>query len=242
MDGTSGMTSAKPLENQVILVTGASNGLGRVAALVLAAAGATTVLIGRKIPRLENVYDEILASGGPQPAIYPLDLAGASEADYAEMAERIAAQLGRIDGVFHAAAELGALKPFGDIEGQSWQRLIHVNLSAPAFLTQALLPYLQASKSARIIFVDDAATGDGKAFWGAYGIAKAGLRALAKTLDAEMSSFGVQARMYAPGPIRTAIRLRAYPGERPDLLDFPESKGTEILALFTEASTPPQPT
>lgn len=228
------MTPAKPLSGQVILITGASGGLGRAAALALGNAGATLVLIGRKIPRLENVYDEIVAAGGAQPAIYPLDFAGASEADYLEMANRIAEQLGNIHGVFHAAAELGALKPFGDIDGSHWQRLLHINLTAPAFLTQALLPFLKATGSGRIVFIDDASTGDGKAFWGAYGVAKAGLRSLTKSLDAEMSSFGVRVVIYAPGPIRSAIRLRAYPGERPDLLDLPETKATELVQLFTD--------
>lgn len=224
--------STFPLENRTILVTGASGGLGRAAALALAKAGATTILLARKIPRLENVYDEILAQGSPTPAIYPLDLAGASEADYAEMAERVVASLGGLHGIFHGAAELGALRPFRDVESSVWQRLIHVNLTAPVFLTQALLPTLQASGQGRVVFVDDTATGEGKAFWGAYGVAKAGLRSFSRSLDAEMSGLGIRSCCYAPGPIRSSIRLRAYPGERPDLLDLPESRGDDLVKLF----------
>jgi NAD(P)-dependent dehydrogenase (short-subunit alcohol dehydrogenase family) len=224
--------STLSLENRIILVTGASGGLGQAAALALAKAGATTVLLGRKIPRLENVYDAIVAQGSPTPALYPLDLAGASEADYAEMAERVVESLGGLHGIFHGAAELGALRPFRDIEGSVWQRQIHVNLTAPIFLTQAFLPALQASGEGRIVFVDDTATGDGKAFWGAYGVAKAGLRSFAQSLNAEMGGLGIHSCCYAPGPIRSAIRLRAYPGERPDLLDLPESRGDELVRLF----------
>lgn len=224
--------STFPLENRTILVTGASGGLGRAAALALAKAGATTILLARKIPRLENVYDEILAQGSPTPAIYPLDLAGASEADYAEMGERVVASLGGLHGIFHGAAELGALRPFRDVESSVWQRLIHVNLTAPVFLTQALLPTLQASGQGRVVFVDDTATGEGKAFWGAYGVAKAGLRSFSQSLDAEMSGLGIRSCCYAPGPIRSSIRLRAYPGERPDLLDLPESRGDDLVKLF----------
>lgn len=227
------------LENKVILVTGASGGLGRAAALALAKAGATTILLARKIPRLENVYDEIVAEGGPTPALYPLDLAGASEANYAEMAERVIDSLGSLHGIFHGAAELGSLCPFRDVDSGLWQRLIHVNLTAPIFMTQALLPALQASGEGRILFVDDNATGDGKAFWGAYGVAKAGLRSFAHALDAEMSGFGVRTSCYAPGPIRTAIRLRAFPGERPDLLDSPESRGNDIVHLFSPIPSTP---
>jgi len=228
-----------PLENRIILVTGASGGLGRAAALALAKAGATTVLLARKIPRLENVYDEIVAQGGSTPALYPLDLAGASEADYAEMAERVVESLGGLHGIFHGAAELGALRPFRDVESGLWQRLIHVNLTAPIFLTQALLPALQASGEGRIVFVDDTATGEGKAFWGAYGVAKAGLRSFAQSLNAEMGGFGIHSSCYAPGPIRSGIRLRAYPGERPDLLDPPESRGDDLVQLFSPILTPP---
>lgn len=224
--------STFPLENRTILVTGASGGLGRAAALALAKAGATTILLARKIPRLENVYDEILLQGSPTPAIYPLDLAGASEADYAEMGERVVASLGGLHGIFHGAAELGALRPFRDVESSVWQRLIHVNLTAPVFLTQALLPTLQASGQGRVVFVDDTATGEGKAFWGAYGVAKAGLRSFSQSLDAEMSGLGIRSCCYAPGPIRSSIRLRAYPGERPDLLDLPESRGDDLVKLF----------
>ncbi len=234
--------NAPALENKVILVTGATGGLGKAAALALAKAGATTILLARKIPRLENVYDEIVAMGAPTPAIYPLDLAGASETDYVEMAERVSASLSGLSGIFHGAAELGELSPFRDAESGSWQRLIHVNLTAPIFLTKAFLPALQASRAGRVIFADDSATGAGKAFWGAYGVAKAGLRSFAQTLDAEMSGFGIRSSCYAPGPIRTAIRLRAYPGERPDLLDAPETRSEAIVNLFTPfPSTPSTP-
>lgn len=226
-----------PLENRIILVTGASGGLGRAAALALAKAGATTVLLARKIPRLENLYDEIVDQGGPTPALYPLDLAGASETDYAEMAERVVASLGALHGIFHAAAELGALRPFRDVEPGGWQRLIHVNLTAPVFLTQSFLPALQSSGGGHIVFVDDTATGEGKAFWGAYGVAKAGLRSFARSLDSEMNAFGIRACCFAPGPIRSGIRLRAYPGERPDLLDLPESRANEIVQLFASHSS-----
>jgi len=225
--------SALPLANRVIVVTGATGGLGRVAALSLAKAGATVVLVARKIPKLETLYDELEASGAPQPALYPLDLAGASLADYAEMARSIEESLGRIDGVFHAAAELGALKPFQDIGGADWQRILHVNLTAPIFMTQAFLPALKASQNAQIVFVDDSAAGDGKPFWHAYGAAKAGLRHFAESLDAELQGFGVRTTCFVPGPIRTSLRLKAFPGESLDQLVPAESCSARLLALFT---------
>lgn len=153
------------------------------------------------------------------------------------MAERVMESLGAVHGIFHGAAELGALRPFRDVESGVWQRLIHVNLTAPVFMTQAFLPALLASGGGRILFVDDTATGEGKAFWGAYGVAKAGLRSFAQSLNAELSSFGISSSCYAPGPIRTAIRLRAYPGERPDLLDAPETRGNDLVHLFASPSS-----
>jgi NAD(P)-dependent dehydrogenase (short-subunit alcohol dehydrogenase family) len=230
----------KPLTDRIIVITGATGGLGRVAALTLAGAGATLVLIARKVPRLENLYDEILKSGGPQPAIYPLDLAGANEADYAEMAQRIRESLGPVHGIFHAAAELGALKPFQEVDGATWQRLIHVNLSAPVFLTQSLLSSLKETAEGTVVFVDDSATGEGKAFWGAYGVAKAGLRSFAKMLHAEMEGFGVRATCFTPGPIRSPIRLRAYPGESLDQLKSAELCKDGILNLFAPKPHNPQ--
>ena len=126
------------LEGRVILITGATGALGSVAAKACAQAGATVILLGRHIRKLEKLYDEIVSQGGRKPAIYPLDLAGASEQDYADLADTLRQELGGLYGLMHCAAELGHLMPLSEIDGTRWQRLLQVNLTAPFLLTRAV--------------------------------------------------------------------------------------------------------
>lgn len=229
------------LEGSVILVTGATGGIGQVATRALADSGATLIILARTIARLEKLHDEILSETGVKPILHPLDLAGAAESDFGEMASAIQSEFGRLDGIFHAAAELGDLRPLGEIETVRWHRLITVNMTAPIMLTRALLPVMTNSGGGQVIFTDDSAAGPGKPFWGAYGIAKAGLRHYSAMLEAEMSGFGIRARCYSPGPVRTNIRLKAYAGELPDSLALPESKTAEIKALFSSLRPEQEP-
>lgn len=223
------------LQGRVILVTGATGALGTVAAKACARAGATVVLLGRKIPRLEKLYDAIVAAGGPTPALYPLDLAGASEQDYAELAATLREELGGLHGLLHAAAELGHLSPLSELAAERWQRLLHVNLTAPALLTRAVVPLLLASGGGSVVFVGDSAVGDGKAFWGAYGVAKLGLAGYARILHAELENQGLHASLFTPGPMRSPIRLRAYPGERREDLPPPDRHAEALVQLLGAA-------
>lgn len=220
------------LEGRVILVTGATGALGSVAAKACAQAGATVVLLGRTVRKLELLYDAILAAGAPKPAIYPLDLSGATENDYAELAEALTRELGGLHGLMHCAAELGHLGPLADIDGMRWQRLLHINLTAPFLLTQALIPLMTKAGEGKVIFVGDSAVGDGKAFWGAYGVAKSGLATYSRILDEESASFGVRAKVFTPGPMRSPIRLRAYPGESLAALPEPRVHAETIVCLL----------
>jgi len=220
------------LEGRVILVTGATGALGSVAAKVSAQAGATVVLLGRHIRKLEKLYDEIVNDGGRTPAIYPLDLAGAGEQDYINLAETLRQELGGLHGLMHCAAELGHLMPFTEVDGARWQRLLQVNLTAPFLLTRAVSKLLIESGNASVVFVGDSAVGEGKAFWGAYGVAKLGLAGYAHILNEESESFGLRAHVFIPGPMRSPIRLRAYPGEHPDSLPAPETHAEPILRLL----------
>ena len=220
------------LRDRVILVTGATGALGSVAAKACARAGATVVLLARKVRKLEQVYDDILEAGGPTPAIYPLDLAGATEQDYADLAETLKRELGGLHGVMHAAAELGFLRPLADLDAAAWQRLLLVNLTAPFLLTRALTGLLTASGGGRVVFVGDSGVGDGKAFWGAYGVAKLGLAGYARILDAETGNRGLRAELFTPGPMRSPIRLRAYPGENLAALPLPDIHAEHLVSLF----------
>ena len=201
------------LKDRVVLVTGAGDGIGRAAALAFAAHGATVVLLGKTVSKLEAAYDAIEDAGGPTPAIYPMHLEGAVGHDYAELAGAMDSNFGRLDGILHNAATLPYLSRIKDYEPEDWLRVIQVNLNAPFFLTQACLPLLQRSQDARVLFTTDEVGQVGKAFWGAYGVSKFGVEGLTRILAAELENTSIRVNCIDPGPTRTALRKRIFPGE-----------------------------
>ena len=202
-------SDSQALAGRVVLVTGASGGLGSVAACAAAAAGATVVLLGRKVPKLNRVYDAV-AAAGPEPVLYPLDLEGASADDYAELAGRVERELGRLDGLLHCAADFAALTPLAQTDPAAFARAVHVNLTAPWWLTQALLPLLARAPDAAVVFTVDDPVRVGGAYWGGYGVAHHGLAGLVSTLHAELANTPVRVAGLRPGPMRTPLRARAY--------------------------------
>ncbi|MBA3486469.1 MAG: SDR family NAD(P)-dependent oxidoreductase [Lysobacter sp.] len=203
------MVPGQPLLDRVVLITGASGGLGSVAAKACALAGATVVLLGRRVPKLTRIYDAIAAEG-PEPLLYPLDLEGATPDDYAQLAQRLESELGRLDGLLHCAAEFRGLTPLQHTDPAVFARAIHVNLTAPWWLSQACLPLLTAAPDSALVFVvDDPARTSGP-YWGGYGIAQHGLVGLIGTLHAELSHSRVRIAGLQPGPMRTALRSRAH--------------------------------
>ncbi len=197
------------LEGRVILINGAQGGLGSAAAEACAAAGATLVLLGRRLPKLNRVYDAC-AKRGPEPMLYPLDLEGASPDDYAEMADRLFRELGRLDGVLHCAAEFRGLTPLEHTDPAVFARALHVNLTAPWWLTQACLPMLKQSADAAVVFALDDTRRVGQAYWGGYGLAQHGVAALVGMLQAELGDSPVRVSALQPGPMRTSLRAKAY--------------------------------
>lgn len=220
---------AGSLSGRVVLVTGATGGLGRSTALAAAKAGASVVLLGRKLRAVEKIYDEIVALGGAKPAIYPLDLAGATPCDYSDLAAAIERECGRLDGIVHAAAHFDSLQRAADVAPQEWMRALHVNLSAPFLLTQACLPLLQQSIDASIVFVLDDPVRMGKAFWGGYGVAKQALCGLASILHEETENGPVRVHTLLPAPMRTALRRAAYYGENTLALPLPDAAAIVYL-------------
>lgn len=202
-------SDSQALAGRVVLVTGASGGLGSVAARAAAAAGATVVLLARKVPKLNRVYDAV-AAAGPEPVLYPLDLEGASADDYAELAGRVERELGRLDGLLHCAADFAALTPLAQTDPAAFARAVHVNLTAPWWLTQALLPLLARAPDAAVVFTVDDPARVGGAYWGGYGVAHHGLAGLVSTLHAELANTTVRVAGLRPGPMRTPLRARAY--------------------------------
>ena len=211
------------LEDRVILVTGAGDGIGRAAARAFAAHGATVVLLGKTVSKLEAVYDEIEAAGGPEPAIYPMHLEGASPHDYQELAHVIDVNFSLLDGILHNAASLPYLARIKDYEPDDWLKVMQVNLNAPFLLTQSCLPLLERSKDASVVFTTDQAGRTGKAFWGAYGVSKFGIEGLSQTLAAELENSHIRVNCIDPGPTRTALRKRVFPGEDNSTLKAPEA-------------------
>ena len=197
------------LNGRVILVTGAAGGLGSAAALACALAGATVVLLGRKLAPLNRVYDAVKAVGA-EPLLYPLDLEGASPDDHAELAQRIEAELGRLDGLLHCAAEFKGLTPLLHTDPADFARAIHVDLTARWWLTQACLPLLAKSDAGAVVFALDEPARTGGAFWGGYGLAQQAQATLVAMLQAELGAHGPRISGLQPGPMRTGLRARAF--------------------------------
>lgn len=207
------MSTAAPLQDRVVLVVGAAGGLGAAASVACAAAGATVVLLGRKPAPLNRVYDAAKAVG-PEPALYPLDLEGASPDDFDELAQRLETEFGRLDGVLHCAAEFKGLTPLQHTDPADFARAIHVDLTARWWLTQACLPLLGAAPDAAVVFALDAQAPGARAYWGGYGLAQAGQVALVDMLQAELGPGSpVRVSGLAPGPMRTPLRANAFVAE-----------------------------
>jgi NAD(P)-dependent dehydrogenase (short-subunit alcohol dehydrogenase family) len=224
------------LRERVILITGASGGLGRTCALAAARAGASVILLGRKVRALEKVYDEITAAAAPTPAIYPLDLSGATPHDYAQLATTMEREFGRLDGIVHAAAHFDGLRPASDIGAEEWMRALHVNLTAPFLLTQACLPLLQAGVDTSVVFVMDDPQRMGRAYWGGYGAAKHALAGLACILHEETENSTLRVHALLPAPMRTALRRVAYFGENTLALPTPEATADAAVYLLSAAA------
>jgi NAD(P)-dependent dehydrogenase (short-subunit alcohol dehydrogenase family) len=225
------------LTGRIILITGAGGSLGGAAARACAAAGAQLVLLDKAVPRLEQVHDAIVAAGHLQPAIYPMDLLGASEADYRNLAQTLDQQFGALHGLLHSAAELGVLGPLSEVDGATWERLLRINLTAPHLLTQAVLPLLERAKDASVVFTTDSSARKQGAYWGAYGVAKIALEALARTLAHELESAGrVRVNVFAPGPVRSGIRHKSHPGESAEHIPLPETLSKQYVYLLGPSS------
>jgi NAD(P)-dependent dehydrogenase (short-subunit alcohol dehydrogenase family) len=216
--------TADLLKDRVILVTGAGSGIGRAAARQLAARGATVILLGRTIRKLEQAYDDIERAGGPKPAIYPMNLEGATPKDYADLARVLEGEFGRLDGLLHNAALFERLTPIANYDVELWYRTLQVNLNAPFLLTHALLGLLNRSADASVVFTDDRVGEDGQAYWGAYAVAKGGARTLMKILANELeTNTPIRVNSVDPGQVRTGLTLRAYPGRDPQEWADPEA-------------------
>ncbi|MEE4184375.1 MAG: YciK family oxidoreductase [Gammaproteobacteria bacterium] len=214
------------LAERIIMVTGAGDGIGAQAARTCAAFGATVILVGRTQAKLQAVHDAIVAAGHPEPSIASIDFARAQGDDYQTIAAAVEQTFGHLDGLLNNAGILGYLSPVDHYEVAKWLEVMHVNLNAPFILTQALLPLLQKSTDASIVFTSSSVGRRGRAFWGAYAVSKFGTEGLMQTLADELTD--IRVNCINPGATRTAMRRKAYPGEDPSRLRTP----AEIMAPY----------
>lgn len=224
----------RALAGRVVLIVGAHGGLGSAASLACARAGATVVLLGRRVPKLNRLHDAIARDGGGA-ALYPLDLEGASPDDYAAMAARIESEFGRLDGVLHCAAQFPGLTPMLHTDPAAFARAIHVNLTARWWLTQACLPLLSKSGDAAVVFAVDDPVRTTQAYWGGYGVAQHGLLAMVRILHAELAHSAVRVAGLQPGPMRTGLRASAFVEEDDRLARDPATYAADCVVLLSAA-------
>lgn len=228
---TSGLLTSK-----TILVTGAGDGIGKEAALQFAKYGATVILLGRTVSKLEAVYDEIVANGGAEPAIIPLDLQGATPQHYRDMANTIDNQFASLDGVLHNASLLGHLEPFQQINEDDWNNVMHVNVNSQFFMTQALIPVMKKSTNASLVFTTSSVGLKGRAYWGSYSISKFATQGMMEVIADENENTSIRANCINPGGTRTNMRAQAYPAEDASKLKTPEEIMPLYLYLMSDAS------
>lgn len=225
------------LAGRVIAITGAGAGIGRAVALACAAHQGQVVLIGRNPRKLEALHGEISASGAPEASIALLDLENALASDYDQVSDAVLQRYGRLDGLLHNAALLGTLSPIEHYDVPTWCRVLHVNVTAAFALTQVLLPALQKSADASVLFTSSAVGRSGRAYWGAYAVSKFAVEGLTQVLAAELEGIShIRVNALNPGRARTAMRRQAYPAEDIERLPLPAALTGPYIALLGPAS------
>ncbi|RJT28009.1 YciK family oxidoreductase [Buttiauxella izardii] len=216
------------LQNRIILVTGASDGIGREAALTYARYGASVILLGRNEEKLRSVAHEINALRGSLPHWFTLDFASATPEDCQSLAHKLSGLIPRLDGVLHNAGILGDIRPMDEQDPQTWQAVMQVNVNVTFFLTQALLPLLLQSDSGSLVFTSSSVGRQGRAGWGAYAVSKFATEGMMQVLAEEYKQHNLRVNCINPGGTRTAMRASAFPTEDPDKLKTPR----DLMPLY----------
>ncbi|MEH6451541.1 MAG: YciK family oxidoreductase [Psychromonas sp.] len=226
------------LSGKTILITGAGAGIGKALALECATLGAKVILLGKTVKKLEAVYDQIDAMNKQQASILPVDLNGATEQHYADLADTIKREYGQLDGLVHNASLLGVLGPFAQIEKSMWEEIMNTNVTAQFLLTKALIPVLSIAESASTIFTTSGVGNQGKAYWGAYSVSKFATEGMMQVLADEYENSTLRFNAINPGATRTAMRASAYPAEDSALLKTPEQiLGSYIYLLSADSES-----
>lgn len=221
------------LAGRTLLITGASDGIGRVCATTFAEYGADLILLGRSQEKLEQLFDELEDSHPGKATIQPMDFATASADDYKVLGDSLAENFPVLDGVLHNAGLLGTLCPIEHYPDADWDKLVKVNLNATFFLTKAVMPSLQRSNDGRLLFTSSSVGRQGRAYWGAYAVTKFAVEGLMQTLADELGSTSkIRVNSLNPGATRTAMRQTAYPAEDPNTLPEPQALMAVYLYLM----------
>jgi NAD(P)-dependent dehydrogenase (short-subunit alcohol dehydrogenase family) len=226
------MSETRSLQDKVIFITGASDGIGKATAIECAKDGATVIIHGKSQPKLEALYDEITGLSYKEPVIYPLDLEKLTPKDCSQINEIINDEFGKLDALVNNAGWFGASAPIQQYDAQLWHRVMQINLNAAFMLTQACLPLLNSAEKSAVVFTLDNKT---SAYWGAYGVAKAGLDAFMHILADELESTDITVTGLRLDKVRTAFRTRAFPGESPDLQTPVETVVRALMLLLDNA-------
>lgn len=224
------------LNGKIILITGAGAGIGKTLALHCADLGAKVILLGKTVKKLEAVYDQIELLGKEQAAILPVDLNGATEEHYSDLADTVKREYGKLDALVHNASQLGVLGPFAHIEKSTWDEVMHTNVTAQFLLTKALIPVLSLAEQASIIFTTSSVGHAGRAYWGAYSISKFASEGMMQVLADEFEHSTLRFNAINPGATRTTMRASAYPAEDSSLLKSAEDIMPSYLYLLSDES------
>jgi NAD(P)-dependent dehydrogenase (short-subunit alcohol dehydrogenase family) len=219
------------LAGRVILVIGATGGLGRMASLAFARHGATVVIHGRDEKKLESIYDAIRAEGAPEPALLPLDMYRAKERDYDHVAHIVATQLGRLDGILHSAVHLDKLSPLADQTLDDWDNALRIYLVGPMLLTRACLPLLKASPQSSVIFTIEEHALSGSPLWGAFAATGAALACAVRIQAGELAG-APRINALVPGAVHSPLRQQTHPGESPRTRASADSLANRYLYLM----------
>ena len=229
--------SSNCLDGKTILVTGAGDGIGRVAALTYARYGATVLLLGRTSSKLEYVYDEIESLGGKQPAMLPMNLEGATYAEMQQLEGLINKEVGQLDGILHNAGILGQLTPLEMYDVDTFAQVMKVNFTATFMLTQALLPLLKDADHGSVVFTSSTVGTHPRAFWGAYALSKQAVEGMSDIFTQEtQNTTNLRFNCINPGGTRTNMRAHAYPGDNPMSLKTPEDIMAGYVCLMSDES------
>jgi NAD(P)-dependent dehydrogenase (short-subunit alcohol dehydrogenase family) len=224
----------KVLDGKIALVTGASKGIGRAAAIALGAAGAHVICVARTVGALEEVDDEIRKEGGSA-TLVPFSLKDGAGID--RLGASIYERWGRLDALLANAGVLGVLTPITHLEPKVFDQLLDINVTANWRLIRSLDPLLRQSEAGRALFVTSGAARKHTQFWGGYAMSKAALESLALTYAAECENTKIRVNLFNPGPTRTAMRKKAMPGEDPETVKAPETLAPRIVELLSPSNT-----